>query len=158
MPNLQIMISILARNYSGLLDRRLRKVTCLASHKTGLTNVSWCHTNLTTLLQTLCRHLTPCHTHSHTCLSPPTRTTSPQTTGLIGNIYSVNTVVLPNCVPLAVSRRVRQSDPLPPTLFNLISQSLKAHKGDLPFGLFGQSASRSQEHYRDLVNSSFLRR
>jgi hypothetical protein len=36
-------------NYSGLLDGRLRRVTSLASHKTDLTTVSGCHTNLTTI-------------------------------------------------------------------------------------------------------------
>jgi hypothetical protein len=59
----------------------------------------------------------------------------PHTTGLIGNMYSGNTVALPNGVPLAVIRRIRQSDPLSPILFNLVLQSLKAHEGGLPFGL-----------------------
>jgi hypothetical protein len=46
-------------------------------------------------------------------------------------MYSGNNVVLLNGVPLAVSRRVRQSDPLPPILFNLVLQSLKTHEGGL---------------------------
>jgi hypothetical protein len=81
----QIMISMLARNYSNLLDGKLRRVTCLASHKTGLTTVSGCHTNLTTLSDSInWKEGVPTNIvkasdtmpHIHTCLSPPTRTTS----------------------------------------------------------------------------------
>jgi hypothetical protein len=161
------MISMLPHIYSGLLDGRLRRVTCLASHKTGFTIVSGCYTNLTNLSDSInggwgvapnimkASDTMP-HTSILACLHQ--QGLHLHTTGLIENMYSGNTVVLPGGVPRAVSRRVRQSDPLSPILFNLVLQSLKVHEGGLPFGLRRQSGSRSQEHYRSLVNSSFLRR